>query len=159
MASGKTSKGQKLARELNIPFIDLDREIENLEKKSISSIFENNGEEYFRSAEGKVLRSIPKYEQVIIAIGGGTPCFNGNMDYINGFGTTVYLKRSESIILGRLRKSKQMRPLVANLSDEELKTFISTTLDQRRPYYEKAQVTFDADKDKLSDLVKILVGE
>tara|TARA_R110000868_G_scaffold200317_3_gene447641 strand:- start:105 stop:611 length:507 start_codon:yes stop_codon:yes gene_type:complete len=156
MASGKTSKGQKLARKLNIPFIDLDQKIEEKENKTISGIFQNNGEKYFRQVEAEVLRSIPKHEKAIVAVGGGTPCFHDNMEYINSVGTSIYLKRSESRILGRLRQSKQKRPLVANLSDLELKAFITERLLQRSAYYEKATVIFNADDNQLSDLVNDL---
>lgn len=156
MASGKTSKGQKLARKLNIPFIDLDQKIEAQENQTISNIFKKEGEEYFRQVEAKVLRALPNNLEGVIALGGGTPCFHGNIEYINNYGITVYLKRSESRILGRLRQSKQKRPLVANLSDDQLKEFISNNLFQRTPFYEKADVIFDADDKKLSDLIKVL---
>ena len=156
MASGKTSKGRKLARKLNIPFLDLDQIIEEQEDLSISSIFKNKGEEYFRQVEAEVLRSIPQNEKAIVALGGGTPCFHDNMEYINSFGTTVYLKRSESRILGRLRQSKQKRPLVANLSDAELKAFITESLLQRSGDYKKATVIFDADENQLADLLQVL---
>ncbi|MDB4062125.1 shikimate kinase [Vicingaceae bacterium] len=156
MASGKTLKGKELSRKLNVSFVDLDHKIELQKNQTISSIFENHGEEHFRKVEAETLRSIPKQENAIIALGGGTPCFHNNMSYINEFGTTVYLKRSESIILGRLRQSKQKRPLVANLSDQELKSFITKILGQRARFYEKAQIVFDADNGKMSDLLQTL---
>lgn len=157
MASGKTSKGRKLARKVNIPFVDLDQIIEEQENLTISSIFKNKGEEYFRQVEAEVLRSIPKNEKAIVALGGGTPCFHDNMKYINSVGASIYLKRSESRILGRLRQSKQKRPLVANLSDAELKTFITERLLQRSADYEKATVIFNADDNQLSDLLQVLM--
>jgi shikimate kinase len=159
MASGKSTKGRKLAKKLGVEFMDLDGEIETQEKQSISNIFKNHGEEYFRREEANALRSIPKQLRAVIALGGGTPCFHDNMSYINELGTSVYLRRSGSRLLGRLRQSKQERPLVASLSDDELKTFITKSLLQRNLYYEKATVIFDADRSDLADLVKILQGK
>jgi len=158
MASGKTSKGKRLARKLNVPFIDLDQEIENQQKKSISSIFENKGEEYFRKLEADVLRSFLKNFKVVVAVGGGTPCFHNNMKYINQVGTSIYLKRSEARILGRLRQNKDKRPLVAALNDEELKAFITKSLLLRSPYYKKAKLLFDSDDQQLTDLIRELGG-
>ncbi len=153
MASGKTSKGKKLARKLNVPFIDLDQEVERQEEQSISTIFDTQGEEYFRKLEAKIIRSYSKDLEVVVALGGGTPCFHNNLRYINDVGTSVYMKRSESRILGRLRENKQKRPLIANLNDEELKVFIHTTMNTRTPYYEQANIVFDADNKQLSELI------
>ena len=153
MASGKTSKGKKLARKLNVPFIDLDQEIERQEEQTISDIFETQGEQYFRQLEANIIRSFSKDLEAIVSLGGGTPCFHDNMKYINYFGTSVYLKRAESRILGRLRQNKHKRPLVANLNNEELKIFIETTMKSRIPYYMQANLIFDADNKKLVDLI------
>lgn len=157
MASGKTSKGKKLAKKLNLPFLDLDQEIERQVNESITDIFETKGEDYFRQLEADVLRAISKNEKVVIALGGGTPCFHNNLEYINRFGTSVYINRSEARILGRLRQNKDKRPLVASLTDQQLKEFIEKNLRSREVFYKQANIVFDADKDKLSDLEKLLI--
>lgn len=156
MASGKTSKGKKLATKLGVPFYDLDQIIEERKGKTIVAIFETEGEDVFRKLEAETLRTFSKDTKAVIALGGGTPCFKNNMEYINRFGTSVYLKRSEGRILGRLRQSKDKRPLVASLTDDELKSYIEVSLTKRLPFYQQADIVFDADKSKLNDLVSLL---
>ena len=159
MASGKTSKGNKLARKLGVDFIDLDAQIEEKEKRSISRIFKENGEVYFRKIEAEAVRAIPERTKAVIALGGGTPCFHGNMEVINTKGTSVYLKRSAARILGRLRRNKDKRPIVAHLEDAELKIFITESLEKRQPHYEMSAIHFDADSEKLDDLLNRLLQE
>lgn len=158
MASGKTSKGKKLARKLEFDFIDLDEEIERKEGQSIATIFEVKGEAYFRQQEADVLRRIPETTKAVIALGGGTPCFHENMKYVNERGTSIYIKRAATTILGRLRQNKAKRPLVADLTDEELKAFISENLEKREAFYKKATLTFDADARKWTDLLEELAS-
>ena len=158
MASGKTSKGKKIARIMEIPFIDLDRVIEEQEKQTITDIFETKGESYFRKLEAKILRQFPKDLKAVIALGGGAPCFHDNMEYINYLGTTVFLKRSKQRILGRLRQNKDKRPLVAKLNDQELKEFIEERLANRSAFYEQAEFTFDADEQKTNKLIAVLTN-
>ena len=158
MASGKTSKGKKLARKLEFDFIDLDEEIERKEGQNITTIFEVKGEAYFRQLEADVLRRIPESTKAVIALGGGTPCFHENMKYVNERGTSIYIKRAATTILGRLRQNKAKRPLVANLTDEELKAFISENLEKREAFYKKATLTFDADARKWTDLLEELAS-
>lgn len=158
MASGKTSKGKKLARKLEVDFIDLDEEIERKEGQNITTIFEVKGEAYFRQLEADVLRRIPESTKAVIALGGGTPCFHENMKYVNERGTSIYIKRAATTILGRLRQNKAKRPLVAKLTDEELKAFISENLEKREAFYKKATLTFDANARKWTDLLEELAS-
>jgi shikimate kinase len=158
MASGKTSKGKKIARKMEIPFIDLDRVIEEQEKQTITDIFENKGESYFRKLEAKILRQFPKDLKAVIAVGGGAPCFYDNIQYMNYLGTSVFLKRSKQRILGRLRQNKDKRPLVAKLNDQELKDFIEQRLANRNSFYEQAEFIFDADEQKINKLIAVLTN-
>ncbi|MFB1022834.1 MAG: shikimate kinase [Vicingaceae bacterium] len=158
MASGKTSKGKKIARKMEIPFIDLDRVIEEQEKQTITDIFETKGESYFRKLEAKILRQFPKDLKAVIAVGGGAPCFYDNIQYMNYLGTSVFLKRSKQRILGRLRQNKDKRPLVAKLNDQELKDFIEQGLANRNSFYEQAEFIFDADEQKINKLIAVLTN-
>ena len=158
MASGKTSKGKKIARKMEIPFIDLDRVIEEQEKQTITDIFETKGESYFRKLEAKILRQFPKDLKAVIAVGGGAPCFYDNIQYMNYLGTSVFLKRSKQKILGRLRQNKDKRPLVAKLNDQELKDFIEQGLANRNSFYEQAEFIFDADEQKINKLIAVLTN-
>lgn len=101
MGSGKTHTGQGLAAELNKPFIDLDTYISEKEKRTISAIFKENGAAYFRTIEHKYLNEISEKKQVIVALGGGTPCFYNNMNLINTTGISIYLKTDEKTLFER----------------------------------------------------------
>lgn len=143
MGSGKTTVGKELARLLPSTLIDLDRQIEIFENKTISEIFDEKGVIYFRKVERAVLEKILKLDQcAIISLGGGTPCYFDNMDYLNSFenAATIYLDVSIPTLVSRLSPEKDKRPLLNNLStSEDLTEFIGKHLFERRPYYRKAQ--------------------
>lgn len=116
MACGKTTFGRALARATGREFIDLDFYIEQRFHKSIPEIFAERGENEFRRMESAMLREVGEFENVIIACGGGTPCFNDNMDYMLGQGTTLFLEASEEKIVSRLIENSSRRPLMAGKS-------------------------------------------
>src|SRR5215217_1973749 len=103
MGSGKTFVGKKLAQLLKTTFIDLDEVIEKSEEKTISQIFSQNGEEFFRERESHYLKSLSERSNVVIATGGGTPCFHDNMKWMNENGITIYLKAKSEILFDRLK--------------------------------------------------------
>ena len=146
MAAGKTTLGKALAQELGLQFIDLDHYIENRYRCTVSQLFSERGEEAFRQIERNMLHEVAEFEDVIIATGGGTPCFFDNMDYMNAQGTTVFLKASVDVIYTRLTIARVQRPLVAGKSAEELRQYISDMLERRTPYYSQATHTFCADR-------------
>lgn len=90
MGSGKTTLGRAFARAEGLEFIDLDWYIEERLHKSISELFAERGEEGFRNLERKMLHEAGEFEDVVIACGGGTPCFFDNMEYMNRQGTTIF---------------------------------------------------------------------
>lgn len=141
MGSGKSKLGKKVASQLTVPFFDLDDEVEKSAGKSITELFQESGEEAFRSLESEVLVNIiSKNEAFVLSTGGGTPCFNDNMELMNQSGKTIYLNVDSTILYGRLRTAKKKRPLIANLSDEELKDFIEVSLSKRNTFYFHAAV-------------------
>lgn len=144
MGAGKTTLGKSLAKVMNVAFIDLDNFIEARYHKTVKEIFAEVGESGFRDIERKSLIEVSEYEDTIISLGGGTPCFFDNMDIVNASGTSVYLKPSEDVLLKRLIKGKHKRPLLANKSDEEILQVIREQLAWREPYYLKADITFEA---------------
>lgn len=143
MSSGKTKTARKLAKKLGLVHLDIDEEIIKQENKSISEIFEQEGEASFRKLETEVLRKLP-LENYVISCGGGTPCFFDNMQYMNLYGTTVYLQLSAEKLFSRLSKKKGSRPLIMNLEGDELLEFIRIKLAERKPFYEQAQIVWDA---------------
>ena len=93
-----------------------------------------------------MLHEVAEFEDVIIATGGGTPCFFDNMDYMNAQGTTVFLEASVDVIYTRLTIARTQRPLVAGKNAEELRQYITEMLEHRKPYYTRATHTFCANR-------------
>lgn len=147
MGSGKSTVGHGLARSLNLQFIDLDDYIEERNFKTIPEIFATQGEDGFREAEQKALHEVSEFENVVVATGGGAPCFFDNMELINKTGLSVYLNGTPRILAERLLHSKTERPLIKGKSEEELVEFIHETLDKRNQWYMQANVIIDFDHD------------
>lgn len=148
MGSGKTTLGRNLAKTLGYEFLDIDIFIENRFHATVREIFNQNGEEEFRKIEHRVLHEIAEFENVIVACGGGTPCFFDNMSFMNSKGTTVYLKTSHERLMIRLTlpRAKAKRPLLASKTNEEIDIYVRNALEKREPIYGKALITFNSDK-------------
>ncbi len=144
MGSGKTSLGRQLAQQLQIPCIDLDCQIEQVQNQSISAIFEQHGEIYFRELERAALLQSFETDRTIISTGGGAPIYKNNMQLMNEEGITIYLNADTQTLFNRLKYGKAKRPILANLNDEELLQFIDKHLNPRKPIYETAQLQLDA---------------
>lgn len=157
MGSGKSTLGKKLANKLNQPFFDLDVVIETKENKTITQLFEEKGEEYFRALEHQTLKElISENSQFVLSLGGGTPCFKNNMQLINANGKSVYLKYNVGILHSRLVNAKTKRPLLQGKSDEELKQFINEKLTEREIFYKQAQFIIEGGNLKVEDLIKLI---
>ena len=143
MGSGKTSVGKKVARLLGIGFIDLDILVETQSKMSINEIFESQGEDEFRIQEKEALLTLTQSD-IVVATGGGTPCYHGNMEHMNANGTTIYLQLNTQSLRNRLKESTQKRPLIKNLDDKELLHYIEVKLKEREPYYQQANHIIEA---------------
>ena len=152
MGSGKTTVGKKLAAQLNYTFIDLDSYIEQQEGRSISELFNEHGENYFREVEHQCLQTLLKLEKLVVACGGGTPCFYDAMQQMNEHGITVYLQMNDLAIFNRLKQGRMQRPLIAGKSDEALRQYIDEKLKEREPLYLKAQIVVPAIDLNISEL-------
>jgi shikimate kinase len=158
MGSGKSTAGKKLSGVLGWTFIDIDRKIEEVAGKTIPQIFAGDGEDIFRKIESDVLKSINPGEGTIVSTGGGTPCHGNNMDLMLGTGLTVYLKMTPEQLTYRLLESTSVRPLIKNVSDEQLPEFIEKVLSVREKYYSRAEIIIDGinlDINRLISLIKI----
>lgn len=155
MGSGKTHWGRQLSHKLGLPFFDLDEQIVNAEGRSINEIFEEHGEEYFRQSEKQTLNIITEsHESFVMACGGGTPCYFNNIEYMNQSGITVWINTSTDTLFNRLVKEKKHRPLLRELTDEQLHQFIAKKYADRRIYYEQAAVTVDESQESLEQFVE-----
>lgn len=149
MGTGKTYWCKKLAKKLKVGGYDLDFLIESHEERTIAEIFAENGEAYFRRAESKILHWFREKKAYVLATGGGTPCYHENMQWMNEQGITIWIDEPVDTLLQRLKPEKQHRPLIKDLSDEELKQFLTEKLVQRYPFYHQA--TYHLKGDAISD--------
>ena len=139
MGCGKSTMGRILASELNMTFVDLDTFLEEKYFRTIPQIFAEEGEAAFRDKERKVLEEISVFDQVIVATGGGAPCFFDNMELMNNSGFCIFLDVDTESIVKRLIHAKTERPLIKGKSQEELLLFVDGLMEKRRPFYEKAR--------------------
>ena len=142
MGSGKTHWGELLAHELHLPFFDLDKVITEAEQKPVTAIFAENGEEYFRVKEKELLEELVyNNESFIISCGGGTPCFFNNISFMKKHGKVIWLNTQVDVLVNRLLKEKNSRPLIREIPTGDLKTFIMKKLLSRKLYYQQADIT------------------
>ncbi len=148
-SSGKSTLGKQLAKRLDYQFVDTDDLIENQEIASVSDIFKYKGEEYFRLAESKILKEIQPNQKLIVATGGGMPCFHGGMDFIKSNGTSVFLNVPPEDLLKRIQKSDaNNRPLIdKKTSQQALLTNIKNRYESRLQFYEQADIQIDGSID------------
>ncbi len=143
MGSGKSTIGKLLADKINFSSYDLDSSIENEQNLTVSKIFEQKGELYFRKLEHQIFKTIlNKNHNLVLSLGGGTPCYYDNHLFLNSDDViSVYLKASVETLLERLKNNDASRPLLLNLDEEERKEFIAKHLFERSYFYSQAKFT------------------
>ena len=146
MGAGKTTLGKAFARAMGLTFVDLDWYIEERYHKTVRQIFAERGEDGFRELEKRMLHEVGDFEDVVISVGGGTPCFFDNVEYMNTMGDTIFLDVDIKVLFRRLKVAKQQRPLLVQKTDEELMAFIMENLQKRLPFYTKAKHVFNGEK-------------
>ncbi|MDE3213561.1 MAG: shikimate kinase [Bacteroidota bacterium] len=156
MGSGKTHWGKIWAAATGLNFFDLDEVIEAETQQTISELFEKQGEAAFRELEKSQLREFAQKKDFVLACGGGTPCYGDNLEWMKSVGTVLYLKASPEVIIRQLRGERQKRPLIREVRQEELATFIGHKLAEREPYYSKADRTLDVSTLKRGTLAGFL---
>jgi shikimate kinase len=159
MASGKTAMGKRLAERLGLQFVDTDTFIENRYRKTVAEIFEERGESGFREIERRTLLEIADFENVVIATGGGLPCYFNNIEIMNGAGITVYLQTDAEELAARLETARQKRPLVKGKTAVELKNYVETSLSAREKFYLQAKIILDCNLLFAEDMFDAKVSE
>jgi shikimate kinase len=160
MGCGKSTIANKLSKVIEIPFVDLDKKIEEKVNLSINDIFEKHGEIYFRTLEREVfIELLHSPDNLIIGLGGGTPCYANNHELLKGDNiTSIYLKASIETLFNRLAANKSKRPLIADKSDDEMKEFIAKHLFDRSFYYNHAQYKVVVDDKTIDQTVSDIVA-
>ena len=157
MGSGKTTLGKRLAKKINKTYFDLDAEIEKREDVTINELFEQHGEDYFRTIERQTLIDlIESNESFVMSLGGGTPCYLDNMEVINRSGISIYLKYNSGMLVSRLLNAQTKRPLIKNMDKEALNKFVVKKLNERELYYSKGSLVVESANIKVDHLVELL---
>ncbi len=157
MGCGKSTVGKKLSKKLNYDFIDMDDAITGMTGKSVSEIFEQDGEDAFRQLEHSVLKSLCQRNYLVVSTGGGAPCFFDNMSLMNASGITVYLQMHPKSLAQRLADSPTIRPLLSGASKEELPEIIAGHLSHRERFYNRAKIVMKGENlnfEKMMDFIK-----
>lgn len=159
MGSGKSTLGKLLSKKLNINFIDLDDYIIAQVNMSIPELFKTKGELFFRKKEREYLQELMnKKTSFILATGGGTPCYGDNLKLIQEKTThDFYLKLSIPSLVERLLPEKENRPLLKDITNDELPEFIGKHLFERNNYYLKANHIINCDKMTPEEIVAEII--
>lgn len=145
--SGKSTFGLKLAQKLDFPFIDLDTYIEAQENATIPTIFYEQGEGAFRNMETKYLLELLQQEKAyVLSTGGGTPCFNDNMDWINSYAVSIYLDVPIDTIQQRLTVAEGNRPLFSGLDRTEVKKKLEDLAQIRNSFFLQAKIKLSGEE-------------
>jgi len=159
MGAGKSTTSKRLAQKLGWEAYDTDRLFEERYKISINDFFHKYDAELYRKLETQILHDTLRFDNAVIATGGGTACFNDNMEWMNQNGFTVFLKISPQSAIIRLSQSKVKRPILIDKSPEELAEFITKNYAERLPFYEQAHFIYKGEDLDIDGLVKIINQE
>lgn len=156
--SGKSTLGKALAEKLNMDFADLDVLLEAAEGCTIPQLFESKGEAYFRQRESDLLKEVLSHSSpLVLATGGGTPCFFDNMQYIQQHAVSIYLALPWPLLAKRLSQQPGQRPLLKDLSADALVDSLQEKFGWRIPYYEQSLVQMNIkEEDSVGNLVEDL---
>lgn len=156
MGSGKSYWTKFLSKKIKTGGYDLDYLIESNEEKTIAEIFAEDGEEYFRKQEAKILRWFKEKKGFVLGTGGGTPCFSDNMDWMNKHGLTIFIDAPIEQLVERLKPEKDHRPLIKNLSDDALFRFLTDKRKERLAFYQQAKIHLTGDDINERNFIKII---
>ncbi|RNC80161.1 MAG: shikimate kinase [Winogradskyella sp.] len=158
MGSGKSLIGSHLSKVIDFDYIDLDDYISEKEASSISELFENKGEIFFRKIETKYLKELlDKKSNLVISLGGGTPCYSNNLELIlrNDTIQSFYLKASILTLTERLISEKSKRPLLSHISSKsEIQEFIGKHLFERSQFYSQSNYTIVTDNKSVEAIIE-----
>ena len=154
MSSGKSTLGKKLSRSLGYRFVDLDKLIEKDQESEITDIFSQKGETYFREVESRILKQIPSDNGIVLAAGGGTPCFYDNMEFIKNLGISIFLDVPATDLAKRIENhGKDDRPVLSGATS--LEASLKQKIDERLPFYSQADLIIKGEID-VGNILEVL---
>ncbi|MBB6631268.1 shikimate kinase [Clostridium algidicarnis] len=153
--AGKTTIGEAVSKEKEWRFIDTDKYIESREGSSISNIFKEKGELYFRDLEKNILKDFEDKSNMVISTGGGLPIYNNNMEKLNSLGLTIFLDTPIDELVERIKKDNK-RPLI---SQNHIKVELETLLKDRTQIYKKATIIIDCESKNKYDIINEVINK
>ncbi|MEZ4904275.1 MAG: shikimate kinase [Spirosomataceae bacterium] len=155
-SSGKTTLGKQLARHIRYRFVDTDALIVKEEGMDINTIFAQKGEPYFRAAEARILRAIRPDSKLIVATGGGMPCYHNNMGYIKTHGISVFLDVPPEKIVERIQRHEANDRPMYQKNDDQLLRNLQQKYQDRLPFYKQADAVLEGENIHIRQLIAVL---
>ena len=160
MCCGKSTVGRLLAKNLALPFVDMDDYLIKTHGCTIPNLFLKHGEIGFRKLEKRALDDLLVLAQSsVLSLGGGTPCYADNMQsVIQSTPYTFYLSLSISILCNRLYSEKDHRPMISHLnSKEKMQEFIAKHIFERKQFYEQANHLLNIQDETPQEIVNQII--
>ena len=155
MACGKSKTGPQLAQLLKYKFIDLDSLVEKVAKKSISKIFEENGENKFREYERQCLQEIIKFPSLVVSTGGGVIIKKENWGILRQ-GIVIWIDLEKKIAIERLKNEINNRPLIKG---KDIEDNYSKLFQSRKGLYEQADIRIKVQNENVEQVAKKIINE
>jgi shikimate kinase len=153
MGAGKTTIGRRLAPRLGLPFFDADMEIEKASGLSVSELFEQHGEESFRTGEAQVIKRLLAGPPHVLSTGGGALLNEETRQRIAGAAVSLWLKADIDTIIIRATR-RNTRPL---LNTDDPKSTVARLLTEREPLYSAADIHIDSQPGPHTNTVNLIV--
>lgn len=154
MGCGKSAIGKMVARRLGLEFVDADSEIELAAGRSVADIFADYGEEEFRRVEAQVIKRVLADGPVLLALGGGAFMSEQTRDIIQQYGLSVWLKADLDLLLERVGRKPNKRPLLKTGNPREI---LQHLLEVRNPIYAKADLHIQSQGGTKSEMRDIVI--
>ena len=155
MGAGKSTVGRRLAKRLNLPFIDTDEAIEDAAGLSAGEVFQRYGEADFRDGERRLVARLMDGPVRVIATGGGAYVHPDTRRLLNERAITVWLDAPVELLAERTARRPDTRPL---LKDGDRAEILGKLIDQRRPAYAEAHIRIPSDGSSHGEMVEAIVG-
>ena len=152
MGSGKSTISKIIAKKINYKFVDIDKLIEEKEKKTINKIFEEKGEKYFRKLEEKITIDVLNKKKIVVSLGGGAIINKNIRKSIIENSYNIYLKVDIDILVKRLKNSKN-RPLIY---ERDLSRILAELIKKREKFYNNADLIIENEKNINNTVERII---